>query len=205
MKTEITFYLAGKIQKAHEQANETYWTTQDQETLRQFLAPTKLTFLNPASRTDDLSDQLSVFGRDMIQVFSADFVLVDARDRRGLGVGAEMMWAKFNHIPVISLAPKGGHYHKESTSLLGVNVEGWIHPFVEQLSDVLVETLEEAAGAIRAYASDPNRTVKGPSHVHQAMSYYLETQYPKDLPMQALAEDSQVLMERLESVLSGAV
>jgi len=109
MSNEVAIYLAGKIQKAHENPNETYWTEKDQEILRQALSPSSVYFLNPAIRSDDLSVQKSVFGRDMAQVYSADVIFVDGRERRGLGVGAEMMWAKMNRKPVITLAPLGSH------------------------------------------------------------------------------------------------
>lgn len=199
MADDITIYLAGKIQKAHEEPNETYWTEADQQILREALAPRKVLFLNPAIRSDNLSDQKSVFGRDMTQVYTADAVLVDARDRRGLGVGAEMMWAKMNRIPVFTLSPIGSHYHKESTSLLGVEVESWIHPFVECLSDAVVESLEEAASYLASLRDEKFLEIKGPEWIRDAMRYYLETQFPLDQPMVALSEASKTLENRLNS------
>lgn len=117
MKKKIAIYLAGSIKKDHEKA-DSYWTEADMNLLRSELHAYEVFFLNPAFRSDDLSDQRSVFGRDMTQVYCADFVFVDARDRRGLGVGAEMMWAKCNRIPVISWVPKDSHYHKTKTTIL---------------------------------------------------------------------------------------
>lgn len=194
--SDIAIYLAGKIQKAHEEPNETYWTEKEQRILREHLCPLAVHFLNPAIRTDDLSDQRSVFGRDMTQVFTADVILVDARDRRGLGVGAEMMWAKMNQKPVVTFAPKGSHYHKESTSLLGVNVKGWIHPFVESLSDLVAESLQEAADWIKAGPTN----IKGPTSIHEAMQYYMQTQYAGDQPMQELAKSHTDLHQRLQTI-----
>lgn len=193
---EITIYLAGKIQKAHENPNETYWTEEHQQTLRNAFAPTIVHFLNPASRTDDLSDQKSVFGRDLFQVSSADLILVDARERRGLGVGAEMMWAKMNSIPVITLAPLNSHYYKEKTSLLGVEVEGWVHPFVEGLSDYIVETLDEAAQWFKQTTSP----CKDSSFMQDAMIHYLKTQLSSDEPMVALSKACPSLQKRIESL-----
>lgn len=66
----------------------------------------------------------------MLQVFSSNIVFVDARDRRGLGVGAEMMWAKVNKIPVVTWAPRNSHYHKDQTTILGVTVANFIHPLI---------------------------------------------------------------------------
>lgn len=198
MTNEITIYLAGKIQKAHEDPNETYWTNEDQKTLREALAPKQVHFLNPAFRNDDLSDQKSVFGRDMVQVFSSDIIFVDARERRGLGVGAEMMWAKMNHKPVVTLAPVGSHYHKKRTTLLGVSVDLWVHPFVEGLSDVIVESLAEGATWLKTTLQTVN--IKGPESIQEAMQYYLQTQYPKDDPMVALTSKSETVESRLRSI-----
>lgn len=191
-----TVYLAGKIQKAHEKPNETYWTENDQVILQRELGPEPVFFLNPAFRSDDLSDQKSVFGRDMTQVFSADFVFVDARDRRGLGVGAEMMWAKMNRIPLICLSPEGSHYHKSKTSLLGVEVEGWVHPFVESLSDAVVSSLEEGAKWWKTHLQTPF-PIKGAEFIQEAMGYYVQTQFPKDEPMKDLASKSSQLDRKI--------
>ncbi len=109
---KISIYLAGNIQKGHENESLIYWTENDLKKIREVLSFVKINFLNPAIRNDDLSDQKSTFGRDMLQVYSSDLVLVDARERRGLGVGAEMMWAKMNNIPVVTYAPLESHYNK---------------------------------------------------------------------------------------------
>jgi hypothetical protein len=94
MSTKISIYLAGSIKKGHERPDESYWTDEDMFLLKNNLVEYEISFLNPAFRSDNLSDQRSTFGRDMIQVYSSD-VVVDARDRRGLGVGAEMIGLKF--------------------------------------------------------------------------------------------------------------
>src|SRR3990172_3687941 len=102
---KVGIYLAGSIKKGHEKLDESYWTDEDIALLKRSLGKYDVAFLNLAFRTDDLTDQLSVFGRDMLQVFSSHIVFVDGRDRRGLGVGAEMMWAKVNRIPLVTWAP----------------------------------------------------------------------------------------------------
>ncbi len=150
--------------------NESRWTEGDRQLLQKLLPEFKISFLNPDLRTDDLSDQRSVFGRDMLQIYSSDLVFVDARDRRGLGVGAEMMWAKHNRIPVLTLSPKDSHYNKTSTMLLGVPVQNWVHPFVESLSDGIVSDLQEGARWIKEKLFDPAHPKKGMEFVHGAMS-----------------------------------
>lgn len=76
----------------------------------------------------------------MTQAFCSDVVFVDVPDRRGLGVGAEMIWAKFHNIPIVTLAPTHSHHNKNKTILLGVAVENWVHPFVES-NAILHETI----------------------------------------------------------------
>ncbi len=198
MRSKIAIYLAGSIKKGHEKSNESYWSDADLQCIRQNLSDFEVFFLNPAFRTDDLSDQRSVFGRDMTQVFSSDFVFVDARDRRGLGVGAEMMWAKINNIPVITWAPKGSHYHKAHTTVLDVPVTNFIHPFVESLSDKIVENLIDGARWIQEMVSNPSVEIRGVEHINSLMEYYQKTQLPKDKPMKELISASEALRKRME-------
>ena len=197
MKLTIAIYLAGTIKKGHEKSDETYWTDQDMALIRSHLEKYEVAFLNPAFRTDDLSDQLSVFGRDMLQVFSSHFVFVDARDRRGLGVGAEMMWAKVNRIPVVTWAPQNSHYHKAHTTLLDVPVANWIHPFVENLSDKIVENLTEGAHWIDFVVTNPGLDIKGIEQMRVAMQHYKKSQLAHDLPMKELFSNTE-LQERSE-------
>lgn len=202
MKRCVAIYLAGSIQKGHEKSGDTYWTYEDMEALTKFLPEFTLSFLNPADRSDDLGDQRSVFGRDMLQVFSSDVVFVDARERRGLGVGAEMMWAKANCIPVVALAPKDSHYCKSETSLLGVEVKNWVHPFVESLSDCIAEDLEAGARWIRSAMGGAGVLIKGPESVRSAMRYYIDHQLDADAPMRDLIWGNKVLTEKVEKFRS---
>ncbi|GAG99901.1 unnamed protein product, partial [marine sediment metagenome] len=118
-----------------------------QQIITQALVPTAVDFLNPAIRSDDLSDPKSIFGRDLSQVICSDVVFADVRQRRGLGVGAELMWAKLNSIPVIALSPLESHYRRSRIDLLDVEVEDYVHPFVFNLSDTIVNSAKEEAAA----------------------------------------------------------
>lgn len=198
MKQKIAIYLAGSIQKGHEKSDESFWTDEDMQTLRNHLPEFELSFLNPAFRSDDLSDQLSVFGRDMLQVFCSDLVFVDTRDRRGLGVGAEMMWAKLNKIPVVVWAPMDSHYHKSHATVLGVTVSNYIHPFVESLSDQVVVNLVEGAKWIKILKSGPQIEIKGIEHIEKAMGHYKLNQLKYDVPMQQLLDSHDALRSRSE-------
>jgi len=201
MKNHLSIYLAGNIKKEHEKESAVFWTQKDQDILRKGLAPNDISFLNPATRMDDLSDQKSVFGRDMLQVYCANVVFVDVRERRGLGVGAEMMWAKMNHLPVLSLAPKNSHYRKKEVTLLDKRVENWVHPFVYSLSDAIVQDLEEAITWLIAFLLG-DIEIKGPQSINDAMRYYKEMQLKNDSPMSELIEKNQFFKKRIQDLAS---
>jgi hypothetical protein len=131
----------------------------------------------------------------MLQVYSSDLVLVDARERRGLGVGAEMMWAKMHRLPLVIWSPKNSHYHKEQAELLGVEVDHWVHPFVESLADHLAEDLESIAEWMVRFL-EGGTAVKGPEDIQGAMRYYLEQQFERDTPMQKAASTNTALREK---------
>jgi hypothetical protein len=194
---KLAIYLAGSIKKGHEPLNELFWTDVEMDVLREALPEFEIGFLNPALRCDNLSSQKSVFGMDMLMVYSSDIVLVDARQRRGLGVGSEMMWAKVNRIPVVTFAPMDSHYRMSNASVLGCQVKDWVHPFVECLSDYIANSLEEAALWITRHLDGENDPIKDISSIHEAMAFYHETQYTIDLPMQELVENSERLKNRL--------
>lgn len=196
----IAIYLAGTIKKDHEEGSISHWTNQHKVVIQEALSNYHVSFLNPASRSDDLSDQHSVFGRDMIQVFTSDVVFVDAREKRGLGVGAEMMWAKMHQIPVVIWAPVDSHYRKSKTEILGVAVENWVHPFVESLGDVLVDHLEEGARWIDTYMQGKQEMIKDREMIFDAMRYYRKKGLPVDSPMEELIEADAKLENRVQTL-----
>ena len=109
----IKIYLSGSIKKGNNDMNKkSYWSDKDIDILKKNLSSKyNVIILNPAEREDDLSDFESVMGRDYFQVYISDIVLVDARDKKGIGVGSEMTFAKENSIPVISIAPINSQYN----------------------------------------------------------------------------------------------
>lgn len=197
LSNKLAIYLAGSIKKGHEPPEELFWTEEETGLLKDTLKDFEVAFLNPALRCDNLSIQASVFGRDMLMVYCSDFVLVDARQRRGLGVGSEMMWAKVNKIPVIAYAPADSHYRRSKASILGIEVDDWVHPFVESLSDYIAPSLIDAAAWIQDYVQGKQIEIKGPEFMHQAMALYRATQYACDRPMQDLVENSEALKYRV--------
>lgn len=180
-KQKITIYLAGSIQKGNEVSKEAFWTESDIDQLRSALNAFDVIILNPANRDNITSDQSSVFGRDMLYVFSSDIVFVDARNRRGLGVGAEMMWAKINKIPVIIWAPKNSPYNKGEMIVAGSGMNDFVHPFVNSLSDQIVETLTQGAEWIEQIISNPScLEIKNIEHIYSAIHYYKTAHQKED-------------------------
>ena len=116
-----------------------------------------------------------------------------------------MMWAKINQIPVLTLAPKGSHYHKKETTLLGIKVENWIHPFVESLSDKVVDNIEEGTQWIKDQLAFPSLFAKDVDTIISAMQHYQKNQFENDIPMQKIINNSDSLKERFNEVLEEIV
>jgi hypothetical protein len=80
-------------------------------------------------------------------VASSDAVVVLARSRLGIGVGAEMMYAHMHNIRVYVVCPMDSYYR---TLYEGESV---IHSFVHGLSTGVFSTLDACAGAIENLVS----------------------------------------------------
>lgn len=191
MKDQLNIYLSGSIKKENESQVETYWTDHDLQIIQKALSPTTVNFFNPSLRSDDLSDRFSAYGRDLFQIYSSDVVFVDARNKKGIGVGAEMMFAKTHSIPVISWLPPNSHYHRSNLSLCGQTLPLWIHAYILNLSDFLAHSLEEAIEWILEELLMHKAKIKGPESTQFAMQHYLREQLKNDKEMQNFIHSSQ--------------
>jgi hypothetical protein len=200
MREYFYIYLAGNIKKGKEDENEQVWGDKEMQALRLGVKRSEIVFLNPAERFDDLSDQKSVFGRDMFQVFSSNLVLVDGRGKRGLGVGAEMMFAKMHRIPVVTWVPDDSHYHRQHIHLLGQHVSPWIHPFVYSLSDFIAPSLDLAAQWIDEKFIANRCKIKGPEVMKESIHYYLGTQLKKDTEMHRIVSSHEHFDQKLNTL-----
>lgn len=195
----VAIYLAGNIKKGHEENEQDFWGETELKKITTVLAPIHVDFLHPAIRNDDLSDPKSSFGRDITQVYCSHVVFVDARERRGLGVGAEMLWAKMNKIPVVTLCPPETHYRKSQAEILNTTVCNWVHPFIGSLSDRIVTTVEEGAQWIHLFIvrKESKLKIKGPDFIKDAMAYYRKTQFDLDDPMRLLVNQNDDISARM--------
>ena len=202
MTATLRVYLAGSIKKGNEDKRSSFWSDEDIKDLQKATAPAELVVLNPGDRQDDLSDVKATFGRDLLQVFTADVILVDARERRGVGVGAEMLFAKSNRIPVIAVAPRNSHYHRTNVTLMGQFVSEWVHPFISELSDIVVESIHDAGRA--AISFNRNQSPRGPECLRDAMMHYLNSQAYREPEMVSLLTQHHGLPERALEIARAA-
>ena len=197
---DVAIYLSGSIKKGNSDTRESFWTDRDIDVIRDSLQPLEVHFLNPASRSDDLADFMGTFGRDLFQVAAADAILVDVRDRRGIGVGSEMTVAKAVGVPVVSLCPENTHYRRRDFRFLDQELAEWTHPFVYGLSDVIVDTLQDACDWLATHRVADRAIPKSLHHsgktVDAAIRHYLNAQLGRDIEMQSIVAASPRLEEK---------
>ncbi|PSJ36628.1 methyltransferase domain-containing protein [Allosphingosinicella deserti] len=152
--TPLRIYLSGSIRKGagDPRSPDHFWTPDDEEFIRADVGvPVEL--LNPAKTDIRRQDFALNFGCDLHLVSISDVVLVDARKEKGIGVGAEMMFAAQRGIPIITWAPEDTHYRRRKVAdVFGEDLTDWTHPFVFGLSDHVVDELAQATALIRALA-----------------------------------------------------
>ncbi|MCK5474458.1 MAG: hypothetical protein KAI53_03565 [Candidatus Aenigmarchaeota archaeon] len=172
---KITIYLSGGIKKGKNDANKSCFNELIKNQIRKKLKNYEIRFLDPNDAPPNLSDAKAVFGCDLLRVKLSDFVIMDAREKRGVGVGQEMLFAKLNKIPVISVAPKNSHYLRKNLEYLGQKIDEFTHPFIFGSSDAIVETFEDAANWIDEFIEKPT-AVKGIEFVDESIEHYKNAQ-----------------------------
>lgn len=201
----LSIYLSGSIKKSTSTGSDDgYWTEAHMAVLRESLktAGYNAIFLNPASRSDDLSDELSLFGRDMLQVYLSDLVLADMREKRGIGIGYEIALANVKCTPVVSWAPADTHYRPGKVEVLGHSVDNWTHPFVSQPSERIIETLPQLAAIIGQLSLGQKLPLVPSDYVFKAIHYYLRTQHAADAEMQQIVQTDPRLQAEVQRILA---
>jgi hypothetical protein len=185
MTSGVVIYVSGSLPKNSDEVGVFSWTATELAMLCDRLAPLRPTILNPSSRGDDLRDPEAAFGRDVLQIRLSDAIVVDARSKRGIGVGAEMLLAKTLSIPLVSLCPPGSHYRRSDLTFLGQNLDEWTHPFVAALSDFIAPDVEQATDWLIANLPKPQLPPKGPEVIDETIAHYMQTQLHRDPEMGA--------------------
>lgn len=149
MEKVTRVFLSGSVKKGDDdrRSDEYFWSEEDEVRLKNVAGGT-IEILNPSTITIPRHLYGKRFVADMEMLLGSDAVVVDARTKKGLGVGAEMAIAKQNHIPVFVLCPIGSEYRGWEMATDGAKQE-WIHPFVSGLADKLFENIEELGKEIK--------------------------------------------------------
>jgi hypothetical protein len=141
------------------------WTQEDKDAMRR-MCP-EMEFLDP-QRNPERHDPFAAFGCDLNDIREADFMIADMRQKRGIGIGAELVVAKMLKKPVVSVCPRNSHYRRDALDHHGKMIRNWEHPFMASLSDAVVESPEEAARWVRDFRGES----KDGTVVREAIDYF---------------------------------
>jgi hypothetical protein len=170
----LFIYLSGSIRKGRQDNRQSgsFWSEDEERRVAQGIEGANVHTLNPAKSDIRRSDYIANFGCDLHLVNISDVVLVDARTRKGIGIGAEMMFARFEGIPVITICPRNSNYRRDFVAdVFGEDLHDWVHPFIAGLSDHIVESLDEAIALLNKLWSSGRLRQSNPT-VYEAIDYY---------------------------------
>lgn len=118
------------------------------------VASADLTLLNPAKSHCRRNDFYANYGCDLHMIEISDVMIVDAREEKGIGTGAELMYAHQRGMPTISVCPPESNYRRSFVAnVCGEDLYDWVHPFVFGLSSLIVEDFEAAGEALEMFAT----------------------------------------------------
>jgi hypothetical protein len=142
------------------------------EEIKRLLAPVTsafVTLLDPAKSGCRRNDIYANYGCDLHMIGISDVVVVDARTEKGVGVGAELMYARECGKPVIAICPPESNYRRSLVEdVCGEDLRNWVHPFIYGLSSMIVDDFDAAGNTLEAVASgrlslpavpDPDRAI----------------------------------------------
>jgi|ERR1041385_2544922 hypothetical protein len=176
----IIVYCSGSIVKGARDTSKLCWSDRERSDVARGAQPHEVKFLNPDDPLSDLSDTPALFGRDMYQVQYADAVIVDARERRGVGIGVEMLASRVLGTKLVAVAPRNSYYRQDSLTFRGGTVSNYVHPHLAILCDAIVDTFEDAGRWLADHADDLPRDT---SAVREAIEAYKQRLLPTDQPM----------------------
>lgn len=184
-REHLSVYCSGSIMKGPDDQLKLYWSEREREQVRQGAPDREVIFLRPDDPIVDPGNTLGLFGRDMYQVKIADAVIVDARERRGLGVGVEIAAAAAFGTPTIFVVPSGSPYRRSRLDYLGAAVTDYVHPHVAALATVVVDNFVAAGAALLDHPKRPPGDT--PEWLRAAVDEYCVNVLPYDWPMLAYA------------------
>ncbi|GAB3810459.1 hypothetical protein [Micromonospora zhanjiangensis] len=179
----LSVYCSGSILKGADDARRPCWTDAERKDVAEGAAPYDVVFLNPDDPIPDAGNTLGQFGRDMYQVLLATAVIVDARVRRGLGIGVEMAAAAALGTPLVVVAPHNSQYRSDVLEYRGVTVNNYVHPHVASLATVVVDDFVAAGAALASLAPGTRTPRPVPTWLSAALTEYEDNVLGVDSPM----------------------
>ncbi|WP_214412231.1 hypothetical protein [Sphaerisporangium fuscum] len=182
---KVSVYCSGSIAKGVSDVRKLTWSDTERMEVAKGAEPHDVVFLNPDDPITDPRNTLGQFGRDMYQVMVATAVVVDAREKRGLGIGVEMAAAGTFGTPVIVVAPPNSKYRADLLEYRGVTVHDYVHPHVAALSAAIVDDFLAAGEALAELVTAgtlPEKT-DVPGWLERAIGEYRDNVLAGDVPM----------------------
>jgi hypothetical protein len=179
---QFVVYCSGSIQKGPNDTRKLCWTDHERVAVALGAKPAVIQFLNPDDPAADMTDTAALFGRDMYQVKAADAIIVDARERRGIGIGIEMLASRVVGSFLVVVVPPNTYYRQKNVTYRGSTVEDYVHPHLAILADGIVETFEQAGAWLRDHKANGTRP-KSIDAVYEAIRAYEKRMLPLDQPM----------------------
>ncbi|CAL7960838.1 conserved hypothetical protein [Gammaproteobacteria bacterium] len=205
MKTLIV-YLSGGIKKNNSiyegNDDDHYWTYRNKTSLAKIMREKniEMVYLDPSDRADDLNDVQSLFGRDLLQVYLSDCVLVDAREKRGIGIGYEIAFANQKKIPVITWSPIGSYYRPSRITFLKQRLNKWTHPFINAPSQIIVDDICQVDTAIDLLPIFLKEPISCGDYALPYIQRYISEQLPKDGVMIRIVRENTSLAKQIDQI-----
>lgn len=164
----IKIYIAGKISK------DSVFGTHDWRdnfcSVLENLSRLKIKNLDPTKTGADQGDSMLIFGADSYLISISDVLVVYLSDDISIGGSQEILIAKYFKIPVIGLAKHGGKFNGADKEYFGKTVKNYKDPFVFTTCDIVCETIEEVADALRNLQTIEPKTL---DIIAKSVEYYL--------------------------------
>jgi hypothetical protein len=158
---QISVFLSGSVNKGKSDTrNDEHFWSEEQEKILMKINNGNVILVNPNNLDVDHRDFMGRYEGDINMLLGCQLVLVDARTKKGIGIGAEMMLAKMKSIPVFSWCPLNTHYHKTKRDDKNNEEYEWIHPFIIGLSDRVFDDLEDLVIEINNLITSGNISLK---------------------------------------------
>jgi hypothetical protein len=181
----VAVYCSGSVPKGHSQQRAFFWGPKEREDLARAASPAQIVFFDPTDPLSTFDNLVAVLGRDVFQIEHSDYVVIDARERRGIGIGVELALGVHYSRPVVVVAPPGSYYRSADLPLRGTVVNDYVHPHLAGLSHTVVDTFAAAGGWIRDHQQARR---DGPAHdlLSRASKAYVDHLLAGDAPTQAV-------------------